>query len=184
VLVDRLADPLSVWVASDGLVHCVNQNDLKVLVSGVFSDPVAVENTEASAAASATLLGGRLERLLVLELVDSLVGWLAVAGTLGHGALATSTAKTHTVDNVALLGAVSKTASLVGAHGLGGAVDGRQLTQLPCPDAGQEPHHVTLLLPPYFLHVLVGPHGYTKCSVDGPKQHKQKIQDIMLIHTS
>jgi hypothetical protein len=53
-----------------------------------------------------------------------------VGGTLGDWALATSTANTSTVDNIALLGLVPKTASLVGAGWTGGAVDDVQLSKL------------------------------------------------------
>jgi hypothetical protein len=53
-----------------------------------------------------------------------------VCGTLWYGALATSTADTDTVDNIALLGLVTKTASLVGTRWAGGTVDDVQLSKL------------------------------------------------------
>lgn len=49
---------------------------------------------------------------------------------LGRGPLATSTADTDAVDNVALLGLVPEAASLVGAGGAAGAVDDLQLAKL------------------------------------------------------
>lgn len=53
-----------------------------------------------------------------------------IGGTLGGRALAATTADTHAVDNVALLGLVAETAGLVGARRAGGAVDNVQLTVL------------------------------------------------------
>lgn len=55
---------------------------------------------------------------------------LTIGGTLGHGALATTTADTNSVDDIALLGLVSETAGLVGARGARGTVDNVQLTEL------------------------------------------------------
>lgn len=53
-----------------------------------------------------------------------------VGGTLGSGPLASSTADTDTVDNVALLGLVAETAGLVGARWAGSTVDHIELTKL------------------------------------------------------
>lgn len=53
-----------------------------------------------------------------------------VSGTLGDRALAATTTDTDTVDHVALLGLVTKTASLVGARRTGSAVDNIELTEL------------------------------------------------------
>ena len=77
VLVDRLDDPVDARVAADGLVLGVDADDLVVLVGRVLVDPVRVEDAEVSAATADTLLSSRLERALVLELVDTLVGGLA-----------------------------------------------------------------------------------------------------------
>jgi hypothetical protein len=53
-----------------------------------------------------------------------------VGGTLGSGPLASSTADTDTVDNVALLGLVTEAAGLVGARWAGSTVDHIELTKL------------------------------------------------------
>ena len=53
-----------------------------------------------------------------------------VGGTLGNRSLAATAADTDAVDDIALLGLVSETASLVGARRAGGAVDDVQLTKL------------------------------------------------------
>jgi hypothetical protein len=64
-------------ITADGLVLGVDEDDFVVLVGRVLVDPVGVEDAQVGAAASDTLLSGGLERTLVLELVDTLVGGLA-----------------------------------------------------------------------------------------------------------
>lgn len=53
-----------------------------------------------------------------------------VSSTLGSWALATTTADSDTVDNIALLGLVTQSTSLVGAGWTGSAVDDVQLAEL------------------------------------------------------
>jgi hypothetical protein len=53
-----------------------------------------------------------------------------VGGTLRDGPLASTASHTDTVDNVALLGLVAQTTSLVGARWAGGTVDDIELTEL------------------------------------------------------
>ena len=77
VLVDGLCDPVDARIAADGLVLGVDADDLVVLVGRVLVDPVGVEHAQVGAAAADTLLSGGLERALVLELVDTLVGRLS-----------------------------------------------------------------------------------------------------------
>jgi hypothetical protein len=77
VLVDGLDDPVDARVAANGLVLGVDADDLVVLVGRVLVDPVRVEDAEVGAAAADTLLSSGLERALVLQLVDTLVGRLA-----------------------------------------------------------------------------------------------------------
>jgi len=130
VLVDGVADPVNAGITADSLVLGVNEDDLEVLVGRVLVDPVGVEDAQVGAAATDTLLSGGAEGTLVLELVDTVVGGLAVGGTLGGRALATTAADTDTVDDVTLLGLVTQTASLVGARGAGSTVDDVQLAKL------------------------------------------------------
>jgi hypothetical protein len=80
VLVDGVGDPVDAGVAADGLVLGVDEDDLEVLVGGVLVDPVRVEHAQVGAAAADTLLSGRLEGALVLQLVHTLVGGLAWGG--------------------------------------------------------------------------------------------------------
>lgn len=55
---------------------------------------------------------------------------LTIGGTLGSRTLATTTADTDAVDDVTLLGLVTKTAGLVRARRARSAVDDVQLTEL------------------------------------------------------
>ena len=77
VLVDGLDDPVDARIAADGLVLGVDEDDFVVLVRRVLVDPVRVQDAQVGAATADTLLGSRLERALVLELVDTLVGRLS-----------------------------------------------------------------------------------------------------------
>lgn len=149
-LVDSVADPVDASIAADGLVLGVDEDDLEVLVGGVLVDPVGVQDTQVGAATANTLLSGSTESALVLELVDTHVGGLAcsrkqirlgsnpsktkivhtVGGTLRSGSLTTTASHTDTVDNIALLGLVAETTSLVGARRAGSTVDSVQLTEL------------------------------------------------------
>ena len=61
VLVHSLCDPLGVWVASDGLVEDVDQDNLKELVGGVLAHPVGVQHSEGSAVTASTLLENNIE---------------------------------------------------------------------------------------------------------------------------
>jgi len=130
VLVDGVADPVDAGVAADGFVVGVDKDDLVVLVGRILVDPVGVENAQVGATAANTLLSGGTERALVLELVHTLVGGLAIGGALGNRPLAATTADTHAVDDIALLGLVAKAAGLVRAAGPRGTVDDVQLTVL------------------------------------------------------
>lgn len=77
VFVDWFDDPVDSGIAADGLVLRINQNDFVVLVCAVLVDPIAVQDTKVGATAADTLLSCRLERSLVLELIHTLVCWLA-----------------------------------------------------------------------------------------------------------
>jgi len=59
---------------------------------------------------------------LVLELVHTLVGGLAIGGSLGYRSLAASTADANAVDDISLFGLIPEAAGLVGARGAGGTV--------------------------------------------------------------
>jgi len=77
VLVDWGDDPVDTSITTDGLVLWVDEDDFIVLVGRVLVNPVGVKNSQVGASSTDTLLSGGLEGSLVLELVDTLVGWLA-----------------------------------------------------------------------------------------------------------
>lgn len=87
VFVDGVDDPVDAGIAADGLVLRVDKDDFVVLVGAVLVDPVRVEHTQVGAATADTLLSGRLEGTLVLELVDTLVGGLACVEVRSAGVL-------------------------------------------------------------------------------------------------
>ena len=64
---------------------------------------------------------------------------------LVDGPLAATTADTHAVNDVSLLGLVSHAASLVGAAGLPQAVDAGELTELPATHAEKEAEHIAVV---------------------------------------
>lgn len=123
-------NPVDARVAADSLVLRVDEDNLEVLVGRVLVNPVGVEDTEVGTSATDTLLGGGLERTLVLQLADTLVGGLAVCDTLGYGSLAATTTNADAVDDEALLGLVSQSAGLVRARRTRSAVDDVQLSVL------------------------------------------------------
>jgi archaeosine-15-forming tRNA-guanine transglycosylase len=61
VLVDWVNDPVDAGITADGLVLGINEDDFVVLVGRILVDPVRVQDTQVGAAASNTLLSGRLE---------------------------------------------------------------------------------------------------------------------------
>ena len=67
-------NPVNARIAADGLVLRVDKDDLEIFVGRVLIDPVGIQHPQISATASHTFFCGRLERALVLELVDTLVG--------------------------------------------------------------------------------------------------------------
>ena len=77
MLVDGFDDPTDAGISTDGLVLRVNKDDLEVFIGRVLVNPVGIQDTKIGTAAAYTLFGGRFERALVLELIDTLVGGLA-----------------------------------------------------------------------------------------------------------
>lgn len=122
-LVNGVGDPVDTGIVTDSLVRGVDEDDFKVLVSGVLVDPVRVQDTQVTTLATDTFFGSGTEGTLVLELVDTFVDGLTVGSTLGSGSLTATTTNTDTVDNVTLLGLVTQTTSLIGARGTRGTVN-------------------------------------------------------------
>ena len=76
-LVHGLDDPVDARIAADGLMLGVDKYNLEIFVRRVLIDPIGVQYPQIGATASHTFFGGRFERALVLQLVDTLVGWFA-----------------------------------------------------------------------------------------------------------
>ncbi len=72
-----LYNPINTRIAANGLVLRVHENNLEIFVGRVLIDPVGVQYPQVGTAASHTFFGGGLERTLVFQLVDTLIGWFA-----------------------------------------------------------------------------------------------------------
>jgi len=130
VLVNRVDNPADARITTDRLVLGVDENDFKVLVGRILVDPVGVEDAEVGATTTDSFFGGGAEGSLVLELVHTLVGRFTECSTLRHRLLAATTSNTNSVDDIALLGLVAETTSLVWSRGTRSAVDDVQLSEL------------------------------------------------------
>lgn len=67
----------------------------------IWGERIRIRPQPGKCTCSETHLSSGLEAAGKLDLVDTMVDGLAVGGTLGHGALAASTANADTVDDVA-----------------------------------------------------------------------------------
>lgn len=174
VLVDGVGDPVDSSITSDSLVRRVDTDDLVVLVDTVLVDPVRVQDSQVSAPPADAFLGGCSESPLELQVVDTLSDGLTVGSTLGDGLLPVTSSDSDSVDDVALLGLVTQSSSLVGSGRSRCSVDDGELSVLPTPranvsisaargnqteyspDSGQEEHDIALLLLVEFGNILVG----------------------------
>ena len=124
VLVDSATDPVSLGVPPDGGMGDVHHDDLEVLVGGVLTNPVGVEDPKTLESPAHSLLGDGLEVTLGLLLLHSTRGLgFTIGTTLGNGPLPTTTSHGNAVDDESLLSLVSQPASLVGPGGAGSTVD-------------------------------------------------------------
>lgn len=58
VLVNWLGDPLGIRVAPDGLMEGINQDHFKKLVSGIFTHPIRVQDSQSPTVTASTFLEG------------------------------------------------------------------------------------------------------------------------------
>ena len=151
VLVGRAADPVDAGILANGAMLGINENNLKVQVRRVLVDPVAVEHAQIGAAASDASLGQNAVRASGVLLVDTLVGGLTVHDTAVNLFLASTATHARAVHDVALLGLVAETMSLVGARGTRQAGEHGLVPVLPASRAQQKAHHVGLLPAPHLL---------------------------------
>lgn len=56
MLVDGLGDPLGIGVPPDGLVEGINQDHFKELVSGIFTHPIRVQDSQSATVTASTFL--------------------------------------------------------------------------------------------------------------------------------
>ena len=82
VLVSGVADPVDAGIVTDGVVEGIDEDDFEPLVGRVLSNPVGVEDTESTTAATDSGLSKSLEVSLRLLLVDTSVLGLTVVDTL------------------------------------------------------------------------------------------------------
>jgi hypothetical protein len=158
VLVNRLDDPVDADITTNCLVLRINKNNLIVFVGRVLVDPVGVEDSQVGTSSSNTLLGCRLKGSLVLQLVDTLVDRLAICGTLWRWALASTTSNTDSVDDIALLGLITKTAGLIRSRWSRGTMNDVQLSKLPASNPEKETQHIRLFLLLKLFDVFEGTH--------------------------
>lgn len=158
VLVNWVDDPVVSSVSSDGVVRWVHQDDFVVLVGGVLVDPVRVQHSQVSSSSTNSLFGGNSQRLLVLQLLNTLVGWLTVSSTLWNRSLSATSSDSDTEDDETLLGLVAQSSSLVWSRWSSDSVDDVLLSVFPTSDSQQESSDIGLLLSLQFFQVLVGTH--------------------------
>lgn len=158
VLVNWVNNPVVSWVSSDGIVRWVHTNDLVVLVGGVLVHPVRIQHSQVGSSSTNSFLGGHSQGLLVLELSDTLVGWLTVGGSLWHRSLSTTSSNSDTEDDETLLGLVTQSSGLVWSRWSGSSVDDVSLSVLPTSDSQQESSDIRLLFSLQFFQVFVSTH--------------------------
>lgn len=157
-LVHWVDDPVVSWVSSDGSVGRIHQDDFVELECRVLVDPVGVQDSQVTKLLTDLLLGGDSQRLLCLQLVNTMVGWLTVSGTLVSDSLSVTSSDSHSVDHETLLGLVTQSSGLVWSGWSAGPVDDMSLSVFPTSDSQQESGDIRLLLSLQLLQVFVGTH--------------------------
>ncbi|MEJ1284939.1 hypothetical protein NN561_015929 [Cricetulus griseus] len=61
VLVDWIGDPLGVRVPSDSFMEWINEDNLKKLICGIFTNPVRIQDSQSPTMTSSSLLSNRLK---------------------------------------------------------------------------------------------------------------------------
>lgn len=90
------SDPLELGVVSDGVVVGVDEDDLEVLVSGVFTNPVGVQDSERAAVSANSLLGDGLKSSSELD-EHTHVGGLTHGSSLGDRLLSSTSSDLDSV---------------------------------------------------------------------------------------
>jgi hypothetical protein len=160
VFVDWLGDPVHVGVSSDDLVVWIDHDDFVVLVGGIFSGPVTVDNSKVSDGFTRSFFSDGLNSSLKFKLVNSLVDWFTVGGTLWRESLSATSSNSDSVDYVTLLGFVAHKSGFFWPGWSSGSVDSWKLSKVPRSESEDVFHDITLLLSPKFILVLVGTHVF------------------------
>jgi hypothetical protein len=92
----------------------VDQYNFVILVDTVLVNPVRVQHTQISTSSTNSLFGNAPKPSLRFEMVDTLVHRFAICSTFGNMLFAVTPPDTNAVDNIALLGLVTQSTSLVG----------------------------------------------------------------------
>jgi hypothetical protein len=136
----------------------IHKDDLEIFVRSILINPIRIQNAQIGTLSSHSLLCRRLQTLLVLELIDTLIRGFPVRGSLpsqkiivevgdlGDRAFAAPTTDTDAVDDKALLCFVAQATCLVGAGGSCCAVDDVELAVFPAAHAEEEAQDIRLLV--------------------------------------
>lgn len=89
-------NPLKLGVVSDGVVVGVDEDNLEVLVGGVFTNPVGVQDSERAAVSANSLFSDGLESSGELD-EDTHVGGLTHGSSLGDGLLSSTSSDLDSV---------------------------------------------------------------------------------------
>ena len=90
---------------------------------------------------------------------DTLRGGFSVDDTFGNWSFSSSSSDFDSVDNITLFGFVSQSSGFVNSGGLGGSVDGGQLSVFPGSDTEDKSHNISLFFSPKFFQIFVGTHN-------------------------
>lgn len=153
-----LGNPVDTRIPANSFVVGVHKDDFEILVNAILVYPVRVQDSQVSTTSSNTFLGGTPETALGLQVVNTLTDRLAVGGTLWNWLFAVTATDADSVDNVALLGLVSQTTSLVRARRARCTMHDFQLAVLPASDTEEETQHIGLLFSVQLADVFVCAH--------------------------
>jgi hypothetical protein len=148
-------DPSNLRIVTDSLVVGIYKDDFEPFVQSILTNPVGAQKSQVSASLTDTSLSNNLEVSGGLQAGNTMTSGLTVGSTLGDLLFASSSPDTDSVDNVSLLGTVSKTMCLVRTCGLCCTNNGGELSIFPATKTEQETESVRLLLSVKDLEVFV-----------------------------
>lgn len=156
--VDGIADPVDSGVLSDGLVGGVDEDDFEVLEGGILTNPVGIEDSEATNSSANSFFSDISQVSGELKLDNTLVDGLSVDYTLGDGFLSATSSDSDSVDDVALLLFVSQSSSFIRSRRLSASMDGGELSEFIGSHSENEAHDIGLLSLPELFEIFVCTH--------------------------